>query len=395
MIGAVVVKNNAGSRSYNAFVDGEFAGSIIYEQAGDRRVAFTHTFVEPRFRGHGVGNTLVRGALDDVRSNGLTLTNFGDFVAHYRRASRVRRPAGRNASGSCPVIVMHGRPQSSPKRLRPVREHPRDRVDGTLHRDSCRSSELAHSPHGEAEPVGVVMAGTPGDRDKAEAGTRDRSARSVDDQQWIEGLSGTGAPHERTCEQLHEILFRAARREARQRGIYLRVAGPDLDDLACQAASDALLLIIRKVRDFRGESRFTTWATRFVVFQVIAKLRQHVRPHRSSTSLPPPELWEELPAAHPSPDLEAEARDLARVVLHAVDSQLTSRQRTVLLGLVRGATPAALAGELELNANAVHQTMFRARRRLRHHLTAQGYLGPSDSTSGPTVPLAENRKRAS
>jgi RNA polymerase sigma factor (sigma-70 family) len=242
--------------------------------------------------------------------------------------------------------------------------------------------------------VGVVRAGTPGNLNTAEAGTRDCSARSVDDQQWIEGLSGTGEPHERTCEELHAILFRAARREARQRGLYLRVTGPDLDDLACQAASDALLLIIRKVRDFRGESRFTTWATRFVVFQVIAKLRQHVRRHRSSTCLPP-ELWDELPAAHPSPDLEAEARDLARVVLQAVDSHLTARQRTVLLALARGTAPAALAGELELNANAVHQAMFRARRRLRGHLIAQGYLAGSDSLSRPTVEPTENRKRAS
>jgi RNA polymerase sigma-70 factor, ECF subfamily len=235
---------------------------------------------------------------------------------------------------------------------------------------------------------------TPGDPDVGEAGTKDDSARSVDDQQWIEGLSRTGAAHERTCEELHGILFRAARREARQRAVYLRVAGPDLDDLACQAASDALLLVIGKVRDFRGESRFTTWATRFVVFQVMAKLRQHARRHRSITFLAP-ELWEELPAAHPSPDLEAEARDLAGVVLHAVNSHLTAKQRTVLLGLARGATPAALAGELELNANAVHQTMFRARRSLRHHLIAQGYLAASDSASGPSVALAENRKRAS
>jgi RNA polymerase sigma-70 factor (ECF subfamily) len=238
------------------------------------------------------------------------------------------------------------------------------------------------------------MCSTSGDPNGAEAGTRDRPARSVDDQQWIDGLSGTGAPHERTCGELHAILFRAARWEARQRGLYLRVAGPDLDDLACQAASDALLLVIRKVGDFRGESRFTTWATRFVVFQVIAKIRQHVRRHRSSTSLPP-ELWDELPSAHPSPDLEAEARDLARAVLQVVDSHLTARQRTVLLALARGAAPAALAGELGLNANAVHQTMFRARRRLHHHLIAEGYLAPSHSASGPTVAPAENGKRAS
>lgn len=83
MIGEVTVKNNDQSRSYDAFVDGEIAGSIVYEHAEDRRVIFTHTFVTPRFRGRGVGNALVREALDDVRARGLTLTNFCDFVARY------------------------------------------------------------------------------------------------------------------------------------------------------------------------------------------------------------------------------------------------------------------------------------------------------------------------
>jgi predicted GNAT family acetyltransferase len=83
LIDEVIVTNNAESRSYDAFVDGELAGSIVYEHGGDLRVVFTHTFVEPRFRGRGIGNALVREALDDVRAKGLTLTNFCDFVARY------------------------------------------------------------------------------------------------------------------------------------------------------------------------------------------------------------------------------------------------------------------------------------------------------------------------
>lgn len=83
MTDEVAVRINTEARSYDAFVDEEVAGSIVYEQAGDRRVVFTHTFVNPRFRGRGVGNALVRGALDDVRAKGLTLTNFCDFVARY------------------------------------------------------------------------------------------------------------------------------------------------------------------------------------------------------------------------------------------------------------------------------------------------------------------------
>ena len=86
MIGEVTVKDNVQSRSYDVFVDAEVAGSIVYEQAGDRRLVFTHIFIEPRFRGSGVGNALIRGALDDVRAKGVTLTNFSDFVARYVNA---------------------------------------------------------------------------------------------------------------------------------------------------------------------------------------------------------------------------------------------------------------------------------------------------------------------
>jgi uncharacterized protein len=86
MIDEITVKENAQSRTYDAFVDGEVAGSIVYEHAGDRRLVFTHTFVEPRFRGRGVGNVLVREALNDVRAKGVTLTNFCDFVARYIQA---------------------------------------------------------------------------------------------------------------------------------------------------------------------------------------------------------------------------------------------------------------------------------------------------------------------
>jgi uncharacterized protein len=82
----VTVKDNAQSHSYDVFVDGEIAGSIVYELTRDRRLMFTHTFIEPRFRGCGVGNALIRGALDDVRAKGVTLTNFSDFVARYVNA---------------------------------------------------------------------------------------------------------------------------------------------------------------------------------------------------------------------------------------------------------------------------------------------------------------------
>ena len=61
-------KNEAENR-YEAWVDGELAGAAYYE-LDEKRIVFTHTEVDDRFEGHGVGSTLARFALDDVRADG-------------------------------------------------------------------------------------------------------------------------------------------------------------------------------------------------------------------------------------------------------------------------------------------------------------------------------------
>ena len=195
---------------------------------------------------------------------------------------------------------------------------------------------------------------------------------TAEDRQWIDGLASTGEGRERTCQELHAVLFRAARFEL---GRTLGPAGlsrPDLDDIACQSASDALLLVIRKAAEFRGDSRFTTWATRFVAFEVKAKLRRHLsRP----ADLP---LWyglgQNLAASGHGPDIQAEAGDLADAIRAAAGNRLTARQQAVFWGLLGGEPPGVLGLRLGLTVNAIYQTMFRARQRLRAELSAQGFL---------------------
>src|SRR5256884_604720 len=96
---------------------------------------------------------------------------------------------------------------------------------------------------------------------------------------WLGVLAETGPRREAALARLHELLVRIARAEVARRGPRLRITGPELDDLACQAAADALMAITGKLGQFRGESRFTTWACKFAIFEVSAKIGRHFWRH--------------------------------------------------------------------------------------------------------------------
>lgn len=198
-----------------------------------------------------------------------------------------------------------------------------------------------------------------------------------ENQDWVRGLSATGDVHERASRHLYALLLRAALAEARRIGSRLRLAGPEVDDLAHQAAADALLTITGKVETFRGESKFTTWAYKFVIFAVAAKVNRHFW-QRAGLALDDGD-WNALPARiGVGPEDWAEAHDLANAVRRAVDEALTARQRAVFVALVLDETPMnVLVDRLDSTHNAIYKTMFDARKKLRSVLVRDGYMsGP-------------------
>ena len=195
-----------------------------------------------------------------------------------------------------------------------------------------------------------------------------------DSGQWVRVLSGTGPQREAGLARLHELLLRIARAELQRRSGRFRITGPELDDLAYQAAADALLAITGKIGQFRGESRFTTWACKFVIFGVSAKIGRHFW---QTPGVPlDAEDWDRLPGRFGfDPAQEAEWRDLLVAVRRAVDDELTPRQRQVFVAIVLNNVPLdALALELASNRNAIYKMLFDARRKLRAALAANGYL---------------------
>jgi hypothetical protein len=78
----LTIRDNPESLCYDALIDGEVVGTIVYEHSGPR-IVFRHTIVEPAYRGRGIATTLVRTALDDVRAKGIPLSNYCGFVAEF------------------------------------------------------------------------------------------------------------------------------------------------------------------------------------------------------------------------------------------------------------------------------------------------------------------------
>jgi RNA polymerase sigma-70 factor (ECF subfamily) len=192
---------------------------------------------------------------------------------------------------------------------------------------------------------------------------------------WLRSLAATGTEREHALVRLHELLLRAARSEVHRRRARIPIVGPELDDLAYQAAADAMVAITAKLGQFRGESRFTTWAYRFVILEVSSKLGRHF--WRRPTVAMDIEDWDRLPDRFGlDPAEQAQWHDLVVALRQAVEQDLTVRQRQVFVAIVLNGVPLdALVVELDSNRNAIYKVMFDARRKLRASLAADGYLG--------------------
>ena len=201
---------------------------------------------------------------------------------------------------------------------------------------------------------------------------RELDAESAD---WLRRLSaGTGALRQQAERELHARLVRIALAEVSRRSASTPVTGPELTDVAHQAADDAMLAILTKLADFRGESRFITWAYRFVILEVSSKLGRHYWRN------PPVTLdaaqWERLPdRLGIDPEEHAESAGILAEVRRVVEDELTAHQRRVFVAVVVDGIPLdALAARLSLQRNAIYKVIFDARGKIRRALVANGYL---------------------
>ena len=197
---------------------------------------------------------------------------------------------------------------------------------------------------------------------------------------WVEALSIPGPRQDHAMQRLHEMMLRASRHQVRRmRSALAGVGNERLEEIANQAADEAMMAVLAKLSTFEGRSRFTTWAYKFAILQSATEVRRYAWQHRE-VELKDLALVEER---GPSPSSYVEAADLASAVACAIDVALTPHQRRITVALLIDDVPIdVLAQRLGTNRNALYKTVHDARTRLRTHLIASGHLATPPPQAG-------------
>lgn len=195
---------------------------------------------------------------------------------------------------------------------------------------------------------------------------------SSDSEAWLNALRSSGPTRDQAVASLYVLLLAGARCEiARRRASVGYVRGEDCDDIATQAADDALVAVLSKLDEFRGESRFTTWAYKFALLE--AGVRVQRRAWQQREVVLDSDSWTQLAEAAAGPDVSAERVELFEALTDCIGDDLTPHQRQVLVCLAIDGVPVdVLAERLHTTRGALYKTLHDARRKLRILLAGRG-----------------------
>lgn len=194
---------------------------------------------------------------------------------------------------------------------------------------------------------------------------------------WLDALRGEGATREEAARRLHAFLLRTARLQVGRRALSFQLRGEELEDVAAEAADDALVAILAHLEDFRGRSRFTTWACRFAILAASEALRRRRWKERE---VPFDGDWSRLGPRAAGPEEELERLELLQGLRCAVEQVLSEQQREIFVAVaLNGVAIDVVAARRATTRGAVYKTLHDARRKLRARLG----VGADGAVSAP------------
>lgn len=199
-------------------------------------------------------------------------------------------------------------------------------------------------------------------------------------QQWIADLTGDPVTQSQALQDLRDRLQRGIFYYlSQERSDLAHLGFQDITQMAEDMAQDATLRVMENLNSFRGDSRFTTWATKIAVRVAISDLRRaRYKDFRlddlttdDGTFLAGTTVAQKNPL--PNPENAAEQADVIEKINLALREALTDRQRTAIQAVaVQGVPLEIVAEEMQTNRNALYKLLYDARQKLRQYLEAQG-----------------------
>lgn len=197
-------------------------------------------------------------------------------------------------------------------------------------------------------------------------------------EEWLRELRSGGPEQEQAINDLREYLLRAVLYFFSQNpGDLGRLARQEVEQVAQDLAQEALLTILKNLDEFRGESKFTTWAYRFAINMSLVEARRRRWKNISldnllaNSELPDFQFEDE---AAPDPDRAVRQQEVWNVIRETIEHDLTPRQREVLTAIAFDDVPMDVITErFHTNRNAVYKMLHDARSRLKKTLEDRGF----------------------
>jgi len=199
--------------------------------------------------------------------------------------------------------------------------------------------------------------------------------------EWLHDLNANGEPQEAAIDDLRELLLRAALYFfSRNLGDFRGLNRDEILQRAEDSAQDALIAVMNHLQDFRGDSKFTTWAYKFAINIALMAAR-----HERWKGVSLDELSFSNEGAFfervlqdktdgSAPDQSALQNEVRETIQDVIEHDLTDKQRRVILMMVFNDVPMdEVVRHLGANRNAVYKMLHDARRKLKSGLQARGF----------------------
>ncbi len=197
-------------------------------------------------------------------------------------------------------------------------------------------------------------------------------------EQWLQQLAAENHAQAGAIADLRALLVRAALYCLRQTSYRLAIWDTEhLQQLAEDSAQEALLAILQRLDEFRGESRFTTWAFKFAVNKALLCARHESWKYVSLDELLNEQDLDAVPFASRQTEFDPDRliwrNQVWAILREVIETELTAHQREVLIAVTFEDVPLdELARHFQTNRNALYKTLHDARRKLKARLVARG-----------------------